>query len=202
MKIDLPSLAPVERYRWLVHSIVPRPIAWVSTLSATGVVNLAPFSWFSTVSASPPIVSISVGSRRDGSPKDTRRNLDHLPELVISFVSESLAEPMNLTSGEWPADASELEVAGLTAASSDEVAPPRVGESPLALECRVERIVEVGEPANSLVLAEVLCLQVDPSVLTDGLPDPDKLRPLARLGGRAYAELGKLLEIARPRIAE
>jgi flavin reductase (DIM6/NTAB) family NADH-FMN oxidoreductase RutF len=109
---------------------------------------------------------------------------------------------MNLTSGEGPADTSELELAGLRAAPSERVAPPRVAESPLALECRVERLVEVGEPTSYLVLAEVLCLQVDPAVLTDGLPDPDKLRPLARLGGRGYAQLGELLEIARPRIEE
>lgn len=197
MLIDPSTLTARERYQWIIGSVIPRPIAFVSTISADGVPNLAPFSYFNAVSATPPILAIAVGSRR-GQKKDTVANLEANGELVINLVSEELARPMVLTSGDWPAGKSEFEIAGLTPVASDLVRPPRVAESPVGFECRVSQILQVGE--TSLVLAEVFRMHVKDEVLTNGLPDPRKVRPLARLGGDAYAKLGEIIEIARPKV--
>ncbi len=200
MIIDFRTLPPRDRYRWMIASVVPRPIAFVSTISNEGQTNLAPFSYFNGVSSDPPVVSIAIGTKAGGVVKDTLRNIEQNGELVINIVSEEIAEPMVLCSGEWPSEQSEFDLSGLTAVPSQLVKPPRVGESPLSLECRLLQVVKVGEPATSLVLASVLMLHVDDEMLVDGLPDPARLRPLARLGGNSYARLGELFEISRPRV--
>lgn len=200
MIIDPASLSPRERYKWMISSIVPRPIAFVSTISPEGVPNLAPFSYFSGISSTPPVLAISVGPRRRGVRKDTVRNVEANAEMVVSLVSEELAKPMVLTSGDWPEGRNEFEVAGLTAVPSELVRPPRVAESPLSMECRVIQRVAVGNDPSWIVLGEVLRIHVRDEMLTDGLPDPRKLRPLARLGGDLYARLGEILEIPRPKI--
>jgi flavin reductase (DIM6/NTAB) family NADH-FMN oxidoreductase RutF len=197
MIIDPAALTSRERYQWIISTVIPRPIAFVATLSPDGVPNLAPFSYFNAISATPPILAIAVGSRR-GMKKDTVTNLEANGELTICLVTEDLARPMVLTSGDWPAGRSEFEIAGLTPVPSDLVRPPRVAESPVAFECKVHQIVPVGE--THLVLAEVLRLYVDDRTLTEGLPDARKLRPLARLGGDWYARLGELIEISRPKV--
>ena len=198
MEVDLFALSARERYAWMISSVVPRPIALVSTLSSAGVANLAPFSFFNGVTASPPIISLAISSKRHGVLKDTVRNVRGSGELVVNVVSESMAEPMVLCSGEWEPEESEFALSGLTPLASKLVEPPRVAESPLSMECRLMQIVPVGEPEVSLILAEVVLLHVDERILTNGLPDPAKLRPLARLGGSGYAQLGELLEIQRP----
>lgn len=199
MILDPAGLSPRERYQWIIGTVIPRPIAFVSTITPDGVPNLAPFSYFNAISATPPILSIAVGSRK-GRKKDTVVNVEHNGELVISVVSEELARPMVLASGDWPAGKNEFEIAGLTAVPSDVVRPPRVGESPVAFECRVVQIVPVGSDPTHLVLAEVLRIHVKDDVITNGHPDPRKIRPLGRLGGDWYAKMGEFLEIARPKV--
>lgn len=198
MIVDPASLTPKDRYRWMISSIVPRPIALVATVSAEGVANLAPFSYFTGISSTPPVLAISVGPKRGGHRKDTIRNVEATRELVVNVVSEDLARPMVLTSADWPAERSEFEVAGLTPAPSDLVRPPRVAESPLAMECRLLQTIPVGPDPTWIILGEIVRIHVRDDVMTDGFPDPRKLRPLARLGGDSYAGLGEVFEMVRP----
>lgn len=198
MIVDPASLSPKDRYRWMISSIVPRPIALVSTISPEGVANLAPFSYFTGISSTPPVLAISAGPKRGGGCKDTFRNVEATKEMVVNVVSEDLAKPMVLTSKEWPSDTSEFDVAGLTRAPSDLVRPPRVAESPLAMECRLFQTIPVGSDPTWIVLGEIVRIHVRDDVMGGGFPDPRKLRPLARLGGDWYAKLGELIEIKRP----
>lgn len=200
--IDPATLGTRERYQFLISSIVPRPVAFVSTISGSGVTNLAPFSYFNGVSSTPPVVSIAIGPKSRETQKDTLRNIEGNGELVINIVSEAIAEQMVLCSGEWPADESEFEISGLTPVPSSIVRPPRVGECHISFECRAVQIVPVGNPPTGLVLAEVLLIHADGEVLTDGVPDPRKLHPLARLGGTLYASLGEILSIQRPDVSK
>lgn len=200
MIIDPGPLPTRERYAWMTATVLPRPIAFVSTVSPDGVVNLAPFSYFNGVSSTPPILSVAIGPKRGGVSKDTIRNIESTGELVINVVPRAIAELMVKTSGDYDPDVSEFDVSGLTRVPSQLVRPPRVGECPIAFECRCLQVVKVGAPnlATSLVLAEVLLLHVADDVLTDGRVDPRKVDPVARLGGSLYATLGEVWEIPRP----
>lgn len=202
MEIDLSSLSTRERYAWMTETVLPRPIAFVSTVSAEGVENLAPFSYFNGVASTPPVLSVSIGPKRGGAMKDTIRNVEATGELVINVVPRRIVEAMVRTSGEYPPEVSEFDVAGLTRVASRLVRPPRVGECPVAFECRCLDVVKVGKPdfATSLILAEVLLVHVDETVLTEGRVDPRKVDPVARLGGQLYATLGEVWPIARPEV--
>lgn len=195
MDLDPAELSRRDRYYWMIGAIVPRPIAFVSTRAADGALNLAPFSYFVGVGSNPPTVALGLGSRRDGSPKDTLANATATGELVINVVTEAMAEAMVATSADFPPEVSEFEACGFTPAPSTKVAPPRVAESPIALECTLAGTQEVG--GSTLLLAEIVWIHCDDAVTTDGLPDPAKLRPLARLGGQLYAGLGDIFPIER-----
>jgi flavin reductase (DIM6/NTAB) family NADH-FMN oxidoreductase RutF len=180
---------------------VPRPIAWASTLNEDGTPNLAPFSFFQAVGAEPPSVIVSIGRHRDGAFKDTGVNLRRTGECVISIVTDELAEAMNVTAGEYPLGVDELRRAGLTPVASDCVGPPRVGESPIALECRLTQEIPVGPDGENtylLMLLEVLAFQVRDEIYDDGRIDPRLLGPLGRLGGDAYMHPGEVFEMGRP----
>jgi flavin reductase (DIM6/NTAB) family NADH-FMN oxidoreductase RutF len=200
MNIDLSRLPTRERYAWMTATLLPRPIAFVSTVSPEGVVNLAPFSYFNGVSSTPPVVSIAIGPKRGGARKDTIRNIEANGELVVNIVPRSIAEAMVKTSADYAPEVSEFDVSALTRVPSQLVRPPRVGECPIAFECRCLQVVKVGAPemATSLVLAEVVLLLVDDAVMTEGRVDPRKVDPVARLGGALYATLGEVWEIGRP----
>jgi flavin reductase (DIM6/NTAB) family NADH-FMN oxidoreductase RutF len=200
MEIDLEQLTTRERYAWMTATLLPRPIAFVSSLSADGVVNLAPFSYFNGVSSSPPVLSVAVGPKRGGVQKDTIRNVEATGELVVNIVPRRIAEAMVKTSGDYGPEVSEFDVSGLTRVASRLVRPPRVGECPIAFECRCIQVVKVGPPelTTSLILAEVVLLHVDDATLADGRVDPRKVDPVARLGGTQYATLGEVWEIERP----
>ena len=200
MIVDLPTLTSRERYQWMISTIVPRPIAFVSTISAAGEVNLAPFSYFNGVSSSPPLISVAVGPKAKGAEKDTLRNAEETGELVVNIVTESMAEAMVLCSGDYPPDVNEFDVSGFSQVTSVKVGAPRVLESPIALECKLQQIVRVGVPETALLIAQVVLLHVREEILTDGFPDVEKLRPLARLGGDLYAALGELRRIPRPKV--
>jgi flavin reductase (DIM6/NTAB) family NADH-FMN oxidoreductase RutF len=184
----------------MTASVLPRPIAFVSTVSVEGIVNLAPFSYFNGVSSTPPVLSVAIGPKRGGLLKDTIRNIEATGELVINVVPRAIAEAMVKASGDYDPDVSEFDVTGLTRVASERVRPPRVGECPIAFECRCLQVVKVGAPemATSLVLAEVVLLLVDDAVMTEGRVDPRKVDPVARLGGALYATLGEVWEIGRP----
>ena len=201
MIIDVPATDVVKIYRTLVEVVTPRPIAWVTTIDAEGRINLAPFSFFNAFGANPPVVVFSPGLRRDGTKKDTLRNLEVVPEFVLNAAVEDLAEPMNATSKELPPGQSEAEYAGLALQPATKVRPPRVAVSPVHMECRVRQIVPIGDGpiAANLVIGEVLLIHIDDSVLdSSGHVDPRKLRTIARLGGDYYCRSTDLFEMKRP----
>ena len=201
MIIDVSSTDVVKIYRTLVEVVTPRPIAWVTTIDAEGRINLAPFSFFNAFGANPPVVVFSPGRRRDGTKKDTLRNLEIVPEFVLNAAVEDLAEPMNATAKELPSGQSEAEYAGLALEPSTKVRPPRVAASPVHLECQVRQIVPIGDGpiAANLVIGEVLLIHIDDSVLDpSGQVDPRKLRTIARLGGDYYCRSTDLFEMKRP----
>ena len=198
MRLDPGSMSSKDVYRFLISAVVPRPIAFVSTLSAGGVPNLAPFSYFNLVATEPPLVAIAIADRADD-PKDTLRNIRESREFVVNVVSEPLLDAMVSTAGEWPRQTSEFGPSGLTPAPSERVRPPYVAESPLQLECRLYREVPLGN--SFLVAGEVVLARVRDDVLTEGRVDPAKLRPVGRLGGELYAPLGPVLKRPRPKVS-
>lgn len=201
MLID-PKSAPVpEVYQALVGVVTPRPIAWVTTLSPAGVVNLAPFSFFNAFGANPPVVVFSPTLRRDGSKKDTLLNLEQLGEFVVNAAVAPLADKVNLSSKEVPPDESEVALTGLTTTPSLKVKPPRVAESPVHLECVVRQIVSFGDGpiAPNLVVGEVVMMHIADGVLDDkGRVDPRKLRTVARMGQDFWCHTSDLFEQKRP----
>jgi len=198
MILDPQSVPTQDLYRFLISAVVPRPIAFVSTMSAGGHTNLAPFSYFNAVSSRPPLVSISINDRADD-PKDTLRNIRETREFVVNVVTESILDAMVRTAGEWPQEVSEFGPAGLTPTPSERVRPPYVAESPLQLECVLHREIALGN--SFLVVGEVVLARVRDEMLTDGRVDPAKLAPVGRLGGELYAPLGPVLKRSRPRVS-
>ncbi len=196
MRIDPAEKESVDLYRLMISVVVPRPIAWVSTKSAAGVLNAAPFSYFQALSSKPPMVMIAIGKKRGGAAKDTRQNIAETGEFVINIVSVPEGGRMVRTSNDYDADVSEFEEVGLTAVSSEVVTPPRIGESRVSMECKLDRIIEVG--GSSVCIGEVVLFHVKDEILApDGTVDPRKLEPLGRLGGNCYAPLRDVLEIQR-----
>ncbi len=191
-------------YKLMIGSIVPRPIAWVSTLSADGRKNLAPFSFFTAGGANPPHVVFSPMIRtRDGSPKDTLRNIRETGEFVVNIVTESLAEAMNLTAGEYDSSVDEFELAKLTAVPSVTVKPFRVGESPIHYECTLAHLIDLGsEPgAGSVVIGRVTHLHVaDELLIGEDKIDIEKLHAIGRLAGSAYTRVNDFFNLERPKV--
>ncbi|GAA1836887.1 flavin reductase family protein [Pseudonocardia ailaonensis] len=193
--IDPTELGAGPFYKILNSVVVPRPIAWVSTRSAAGVDNLAPHSFFTVSCVDPPMIQFtSVGK------KDSLRNVVETGEFVVSLANEAMFEKINATGTNFPAHLSEFTEVGLTREPSRTVAPPRVAESPVALECRLHQAVELGD--STIVIGRVLHAAIDEDVFdTDArgnhLPSSEKLRPLARLGRNEWATLGKILDITR-----
>jgi len=194
------ELPPRDAYRLMLSVVAPRPIAWVSSVGADGTLNLAPFSFFNGVGGTPPTVMFSVGQRK-GQIKDTLRNVQETGEFVVNLVNEALAEAMNQTAGEWSYEVNEFEIAGLSAAASVDVHPPRVAEAPVAMEAKVTQIVPVLGTTSTMVLGRILRYHVRDDLLRpEGLVDATLLRPLARLGGDEYATVGKVFTMKRPKV--
>lgn len=201
MQIDVATADVVSTYHHLVSIVTPRPIAWVTSVSPAGVVNLAPFSFFNAFGANPPIVVFSPTLKRDGSKKDTLRNVEATGEFVINVVTSSLAEKANLSSKELPPDESEIELAGLHTTPSTKVKPPRLVESPVNLECKVRQIIPCGTGpiAANLIIGEIVYLHIVDSVLDEqGKVDPRKLKTVARLGQEYWCHTSDLFELKRP----
>jgi flavin reductase (DIM6/NTAB) family NADH-FMN oxidoreductase RutF len=201
MKLDPAAMSVRDVYGLMIGLITPRPIAWVSTVSSAGIVNLAPFSFFAGVSANPPTVAISVVNRRDGSRKDTAVNVEATGELVVNAVPYALREEMNTTSAEVAPDVDELALAGLTPVPSETVRPPRVGESPAQLECVLHQLVRVGDGplAANLIIARIQRIHVSDAILgPEGQPDPRRLDTIGRLGGDGYARTTDRFAMPRP----
>lgn len=201
MIIDFSALSPRAAYGWMTGTILPRPIAWVSTISPEGRPNLAPFSFFQGVTANPPTLMFVPVNTRDGSKKDTVRNLERVPEFVVNLVPSALAEAMNATAALLPYGESEFERFGIAAAPSQRVKPPRVALAPVAFECTVHQIVLIGEGplAANVVFGRIHRAHVRDDVLTaSGEPDPVKLDLIGRLGGESYTRTTDIFDLKRP----
>ncbi|HTF55905.1 MAG TPA: flavin reductase family protein [Planctomycetota bacterium] len=195
MELDLGALDRRAAYRALISMIIPRPIAFVSTLGPAGNVNVAPFSYFNGVSSAPPIVSISVGPKRGGT-KDTAANIRREGEFVVNVVTPELMAGVIVGATDPPPEVSELELAKLTPAPSSKVRTPGVKESPIRMECALHQVVDV-EGGTSLILGRVVHVHVDDAVWVEGRVDPRRLTFVGRLGDDFYCRVNDIFEAAR-----
>jgi flavin reductase (DIM6/NTAB) family NADH-FMN oxidoreductase RutF len=200
--LDPAGIAANDIYKLMIGMIVPRPIAFVSTVDAAGVRNLAPFSYFTACGSNPPVVCFSTSVRSGPRPyKDTLENVEATAEFVVNIVSEEFAAQMNLCSAEVAPEVDEFELSGLTPIASDLVKPPRVAESKAQMECRLHQIVPVSDRPGGgiLVLGEVLRFHVLESLLDGYKIDPDKLNAIGRMGGPTYVRTHDRFDIQRPK---
>jgi flavin reductase (DIM6/NTAB) family NADH-FMN oxidoreductase RutF len=199
MLFDFKEIPGKECYKLLVSTVTPRPIAWVVSQDVNGVLNAGAFSFFNAFSGDPPVVAIGVASHKPGRPKDTRVNIRETGQFVVNLVSEANAEQMNITAIEFEYGVDELEQAGLTPLPSVRVKPPRIAESPVAMECELMQIIDLGE--TGLVLGRVLAMHVHDEFVLDAANlyiDTPKLRLLGRMHGRGwYARTSDLFEMPR-----
>ncbi len=195
MQIDPSNNSYADNYKLLTNLVVPRPIAWVTSLSKTGVINLAPFSFFNAVGADPMYLIISVGLRDDGTPKDTEQNIQDSGEFVVNMVTEELFEAMNISAADFPPGQSELEAAHLHAAPSTHIKVPRVAEAQASLECKLFSMQKLG--SNTLIIGQVVMFHV-----ADHLMGPrmhiNNFAPLGRLGSPSvYCRTEDRFDISR-----
>jgi len=198
-EIEIPKL-----HRYLLGSVGPRPIAFASTIDSKGNINLAPFSFFNVFSANPPIMIFSPArSGRTNESKDTYNNVKEVPEVVINVVTHEMVHQMSLASSPYDSDVSEFEKAGFTSLASDMITPPRVKESPVQFECKVNEVIELGDQggAGNLIICEVLRLHVKESILDQNeMIDQHKIDLVSRMGGNWYcrADKNSMFEIQKP----
>jgi flavin reductase (DIM6/NTAB) family NADH-FMN oxidoreductase RutF len=204
MLFDFKEIPGKECYKLLVSTVTPRPIAWVVSQDAKGLLNAAPFSFFNVLSGDPAVVAIGIGNRKPGQAKDSRANILETGEFVVNLVSEANAEAMNVTGIEFDHSVNELEQAGLTTLPSARVKPPRIAESPVALECQLMQIIDLGE--SGLVLGRAVAMHVrDEFVLDAGkyYIDTPNLKLLGRMHGRGwYARTSDLFDMPRIPVSE
>ena len=192
-------------YKLMVGVIVPRPVAFVSTISPEGIQNLAPFSFFTGISANPPVICFCPMIRlSDGLRKDTLRNIEATKEFVVNVVSEEFAEKMNICSTEFPPEVDEFEESRLTPIPSGLVKPPRVKESRINMECKLVQIIHVSsrELGGSIVVGEVLRFHVADDLYEDYKVDPDRLKPIGRMGGPTYTRTTDRFDMTRRQMGE
>ena len=204
MHIDFSKISTSEKQQWLQHAIAPRPICFASTIDKNGNVNLSPFSFFNLFSTNPPIVIFSPSRRgRDNTTKHTLQNVLEVPECVINMVDYAMVQQTSLSSCEFPKGMDEFVKAGFTKETATMVKPPMVKEARIKLECKVNEVKSLGKEggAGQLVIAEILCMHVDESILgEDGKIDQRKLQLVARLGGDWYCRVDEsnLFQVEKP----
>ncbi|RIX51552.1 flavin reductase family protein [Paenibacillus nanensis] len=200
--IDPDKQSAQDNYKLLIGSIIPRPIAFVTTLSESGVLNAAPFSFFNIVTANPPMISVSV-QRKSGQQKDTAKHAAARREFVVHIADERYIEAVNQTAAPVPEEISEVELAGLTPVPSERISIPGVAEASVRMECVLEQSIplggEAGTPSCDLLIGRVVRFHIDDSLYEQGRINPDKLQPVSRLAGDDYAKLGERFTLVRPR---
>ena len=194
MRIDPAYLDAETAYRLITGVVVPRPIAWVTTLSGSGVVNLAPFSAFTFVSPKPPMLAISVG-RKGGIYKDTAQNILNNEEYVVHIADSSLMTAVHESSTEHPPDVSEVEELRLSTLPGERMKVPRLAAAPIAMECRFRQCLEFGETRSRLIVGEVLVFHIRDGLLQNGKIETRALDPIARIAGPRYAKLGEIITL-------
>jgi flavin reductase (DIM6/NTAB) family NADH-FMN oxidoreductase RutF len=201
LSIDPLTLSERENYKFLIGSIIPRPIAFVTSMSKEGVLNGAPFSYFNIVSSNPPMISISV-QRSAGKMKDTARNIMDSKQFVVHIVDEQNVEKINQTAASLPSNQSEIELAGLTSVSSEKISVPGVKEARIRMECVLEHSFELGGtegPSCDLVIGKIVQFHIEEGIYENGRIDPRGLAAVSRLAGNDYAKVGEIFEIERPK---
>ncbi len=185
--------------RVLTGVVVPRPIALVSSVSAEGVVNLAPFSFFNAIAYAPATIVLGISRSAGWKDKDTLANIEATGEFVVNVVVDDIAEAMNSTAAEFPADVDEFDVSGLTAAPSELVSAPRVAESPVNMECRLNQVVDIGDRTNhALVIGEIVLMHVRDDIIDGHRINHARLKPVGRLAGNMYCNTHEVYELVRP----
>lgn len=184
-----------ENYKLLIGSIIPRPIAFVTSKSGEGIINAAPFSYFNIVSSNPPMLSVSV-QRKGSERKDTARNILAGGEFVVHIVDEENVFEVNETAASLPPDESEIDVTKLTLVDSEVVGVPAVKQSKVRFECVLQQAVEL--PHNDLLIGRIVRIHVDEAIYANGRIDPEELKPVSRLAGTNYAKLGEIFSLKRP----
>lgn len=205
MKIDLSTLSPAQKQAWLQHAVAPRPIAFASTIDAAGNANLSPFSFFNLFSSNPPVVIFSAARRvRDNTTKHTLQNVIEVPECVINICDYAMVQQTSLASCEYPKGVDEFVKAGFTKEAATMVRVPMVKEAKIKMECKVLETKSLGENggAGQLIIAEVLCMHVDDSILNSegSMIDQRKIELVARLGGDWYCKVNpdNLFTVPKP----
>ena len=189
--VDAAGLDTASAYRLIIGCVVPRPIAWITTVDENGRTNAAPFSSYNYVAHSPPMLAVNIGSRQ-GELKDTARNIMATGEFVVNVATEGLMEVMHRCGADYPHGVSEPEALGIALTPGKHVKAPRITASPVQMECRLERALPLGRGLNTLYIGEVLAFHLSSEVYDGRHVDSLKIRPIARLGGPYYAALGEI----------
>jgi len=200
MEISPESRSSQDIYKILIGTVLPRPIAWVSTVDPSGNINLAPFSFFTVASVNPPILCFSPLLKENSIEKDTLVNINQTGEFVVNIVSYGLAQRMNRTSAPYPSDVNEFDMAGVTPMRSTFVKPPCVADSLVNFECKLQQIIPLGsEPmAGNLILGKVCNIHIHPDIIRNGEVDNESLDAIGRLGGNSYTTIRDCFEMERP----
>jgi len=197
MEIDPKQLNPSQSYDLMTHLIVPRPIAFISTLSPDGTPNAAPFSFYNGVSTDPPMLAVAIG-QRGTKKKGTMRNIEASGEFVVNGVDESLAEGMNRASATYPPDTNKFLAAGLTAVPSVKVKPPRIGEAPISMECRLVQILPLPETRDVLIIGRIVHIFLKDDLLKKGIVDPERFHAIGRLAQSSYCRIREKFTLEKP----
>ncbi len=186
--------------RVLTGVVVPRPIAFVSTMSKDGLINLAPYSFFNAVAYDPPTIVFSSSRQAGDKRKDTLTHIEETGEFVVNIVVDDIAEAMNRTAAEYPSEVSEFEIAGLTPAPSERVKPPRVAESPVNMECRLLQVVPLGQGdhQHGLVIGQIVLMHIRDDIIDGHRINHQRLKPTGRLAGSMYCHTSDVFEMVRP----
>ncbi len=201
LSIDPSTISERENYKFLIGSIIPRPIAFVTSMSPEGSLNGAPFSYFNIVSSNPPMISLAI-QRSGGEQKDTARNILNSKEFVVHIVDEQNVEKINKTAANLPPDQSEVELAELTPIKSVKISVPGVKEAKIRMECILEHSLELGgvdTPGCDLIIGKVVQFHIEQDIYENGRIDPRGLAAVSRLAGHDYAKVGEMFSIERPK---
>ncbi|MGM0876364.1 MAG: flavin reductase family protein [Bacillota bacterium] len=201
LSIDPSKNTERENYKLLIGSTIPRPIAFVTTKAKNGTLNGAPFSYFNIVSSNPPMISLSI-QRKEGSQKDTARNIIETKEFVVHIVDEHNVEKVNITAANLPPEQSEIELVNLTPIKSTKISVPGIEEAKIRLECYLERSIELGgldSPSCDLIIGKVVHFHIENEIYENGRINPRGLGAVSRLAGDHYAKIGEIFSIARPK---
>ena len=195
------DLSIKDNYKLIIGSILPRPIALVSTLSEVGIPNLAPFSFFTGITSKPPTIGFAPALKgKVGDKKDTLTNIESSGEFVVNVVTEDISDKMIKTATDVPPDVDEFKIAGFTAIESEIVKPPRVKESPINLECKLFKVVYIGDGtagSGAFVIGEIVAYHINDAIYNEGKIDTALLKPVGRLAGQDYTTLGKCFSMER-----